>query len=326
MTQGSTLNLVKQILLFSRKAEQKQQPLQPYLIVKEAMKLLRATLPTTISIDERIDTACGVVLADPTNIHQIVMNLCTNAFHAIEKEKGSITVNLCRKELRTEDIVTPNISPGSFIELSIQDTGSGMNKKTIEKVFEPYFTTKEVGKGTGLGLAVVHGIVKSLNGFIKVESEPGKGTTFHVYIPAVKEDVITPIDDTEQKDFLGGTERILIVDDESVIVNMNTSMLERLGYMVTGTTSSVDALEKVRNHPDDFDLVITDQSMPNLSGVEMAQEIFKIKPDMPIVLCSGYSAVVTEKDALALGIKRYAIKPVDIKTLSKVVREVLDES
>ncbi len=318
-------DLVKQILLFSRKADQKKRPLQPHFIVKEALKLLRATLPATITIEERIDSTCGFILADPTNIHQIVMNLCTNAFHAIENEKGSLTVNLCRKELRNEDIVDSDVSPGPFIELSIKDTGRGMDKQTIKKVFEPYFTTKEVGHGTGLGLAVVHGIVNSLNGFIKVESEPGKGTTFHIYIPAVEEIVDTPVD-TEQKNIPRGTERILVIDDESIIVNLSTTILEGLGYTVTATTNSLEALEKVRANADDFDLIVTDQTMPNLSGVEMAQEILKIKPAMPIILCSGYSAVISEEGALALGIKKYLAKPVEWTKLAQIVREVLDEN
>ncbi len=317
--------LVKQILTFSRKADLQLHLFQPHLIIKEALKMLRSTLPTTIIIEEHIDPESGSILANPTNIHQIVVNLCTNAYHAMENEKGTLTVSLSRTEIRKEDSVESDVSPGPFIELSIQDTGQGMDKKTMARIFEPYFTTKDVGKGCGLGLAVIHGIVKSLHGFIRVESEFGKGSTFHVYIPALEEVAATSVT-IEQESIPGGTERILVVDDESIIVNMNAMILEQLGYTVTATTSSIEALEKIRTHADDFDLVITDQTMPNLSGVEMAQEILKIKPDMQIILCSGYSSVITEEGALALGIKKYAMKPVSLKILAQIVREVLDKN
>ncbi len=284
--------------------------------------MLRSTLPTTIAIEGHVDPECGSILADPTNIHQIVVNLCTNAYHAMENEKGTLTVTLSRTEIQKENSVESDVLPGPFVELSIKDTGQGMDKKTMARIFEPYFTTKDIGKGSGLGLAVLHGIVKTLHGFVRVESEPGKGSTFHVYIPALEEVAATSIK-IGQKSIPKGTERILVVDDESVIVSLNKAILERLGYTVTATTSSVEALEKVRTQGDEFDLVITDQTMPNLSGVEMAQEILKIKPNMPIILCSGYSSVITEEGALALGIKKYAIKPVDRTTLAQIVREVL---
>ncbi|MBU0664333.1 MAG: PAS domain S-box protein [Proteobacteria bacterium] len=315
--------LVKQILTFSRKADQQRYPFEPHLIIKEALKMLRSILPTTIAIEEHIDPESGSILADPTSIHQIMVNLCTNASHAIENEKGTLRVSLSRKEIQKVDSVESDVAPGPFVKLSIQDTGCGMDKKTMARIFEPYFTTKETGKGSGLGLAVVHGIVKTLHGFIEVESEPGKGTTVSVYIPALDEvTAISP--ETELKDLPGGTERILVIDDEPILVSLNTKMLERFGYRVTATTSSREALEKIRTQGDDFDLVITDQTMPNLSGAELAREILDIRPDMPIILCSGYSSLVTEEEVLALGIKKYTMKPVNIRTLAKIVREVLD--
>jgi len=317
--------LVKQILTFSRKADQKRHPFQPHLIIKEALKMLRSTLPTTIAIEEHIDPKCGSILANPTNIHQIVMNLCTNAYHAMENEKGTLTVSLSRTELRKEDIAESDVSPGPFIELSIQDTGQGMDTKTMARIFEPYFTTKDTGKGTGLGLAVIHGIVKTLHGFIQVESELGKGSTFQVYIPALEEVAATSVE-IEQKSIPMGTERILVVDDESSIVNLHKRVLELLGYTATATTSSKEALEKIRLNPDQFDLLITDQTMPELSGVELAEEVLKIKPNMPIILCTGYSSVITEEGALAIGIKKYARKPLDRPTLAKIVRQVLDDN
>ena len=318
-------DLVKQILAFSRKSDQQLQPLMPHLIVKEALKMLRSTLPTTISLEERIDPDCGLVLADQTNVHQIIVNLCTNAFHAMENEKGTLAVSICRKDIQAEDINESDVSPGPFVVLSVSDTGHGMDEETIGRVFEPYFTTKKVDKGTGLGLAVIHGIVKDYKGFIQVESELGKGSIFHVCIPALKEDSSTFVK-TEQNNDPRGTEQILIVDDESLIINLNTSILERLGYKVTATTNSQEALEKIRQYPDQFDLIITDQTMPDLSGVELAEEVLKIKPNMPIILCSGYSSAITKKGALAIGIKEYAEKPVGRKALSNIVRQVLDDN
>ena len=318
--------LVKQILTFSRKTEHQAQPLNPHLIVKEALKMLRSSLPTTISIQQDIDSECGLVLADPINIHQITMNLCTNALHAMENEKGSLGIRLTRKDVRADQIEESDVDPGSFIVLSISDTGHGMGPETIKRIFEPYFTTKEMGKGTGLGLAVIHGIIKEYNGFIKVASEPGQGTTFHVHIPALEEDGSMEDESADQGiPVPSGTERVLVVDDEVAIVNMNKVVLERLGYQVTGTTDSLDALEKIRTNPDQFDLIITDQTMPNMTGSELAQEVFRIKHNMPIILCTGYSSVLSEKDALSMGIKKYVRKPVDRTTLAKAVREVLDE-
>lgn len=320
-------DLVQQILTFSRKAESRRQPLQAHLIIKEALKMLRALLPTTLAIEEHIDPECGSILADPTNIHQIMVNICTNAFHAMENEKGTLTVNLCRQEIAKEDISESNVSPGPFIVLSVRDTGRGMNKEVMARIFEPYFTTKEMDKGSGLGLAVIHGIVKAHNGFIRVESELGQGTTFHVCIPAMAEThASTAPAYTDNKNLPRGTERILVVDDESSIVSLNTSILELLGYQVTATTDSEEALDILRAHAKDFDLVITDQTMPKLSGVELAQEILKIKTDMPIILCSGYSSIITEDSALVLGIKKFVMKPVDITELSRIVRQVLDEN
>ncbi len=313
--------LVKQILTFSRMTDHQLQPMIPNLIIKEALKMLRSSLPTTISIKEAIDTACGLILADPTNVHQIVMNLCTNAFHAMENEKGILTVNLYRKEIRAEDICESDVSAGPFVVLSVSDTGHGMDKITMERIFEPYFTTKEVGKGTGLGLAVIHGIIKDYKGFIRVESEPEKGTTFHVHFPALVK--IASTQEKTEEDVPTGTERILIVDDESSIVNLHKTVLQRLGYRVTATTNSEEALEKIRLHPEQFDLLITDQTMPGLSGFELAKKVLQIKPNIGIILSTGYSSAITEKEALAIGIKKYAEKPVDRTTLAKIVREVL---
>ena len=316
--------LVQQILTFSCKADQQRHNLQPHLIVQEALTQLRATLPTTISLEEHIDPACGSIHADQTSIQLVVVNICTNGWHAMENETGTLTVNLCRKEMCKEDLVGSDVLPGPFIKLSIQDTGWGMDKETLGRIFEPYFTTQDMSKCSGLGLAVVHGIVKSLHGFIEVESKPGKGSTFHVYIPALAETVATPAE-AGTNDIAKGRERILVVDDDFVIAEMNRRILELLGYTVAVTTSSKEALAQVRAHGDDFDLVLTDQCMPNLSGVELAREIVRIRPDLPIILCSGYISNVTKEEALACGIRKYVMKPVELSTLSRIVREVLDE-
>ncbi len=276
----------------------------------------------SINFVEDVDPECGKVQVDPTQLHQVVMNLCTNAFQAMAEQKGTLKVSLQRVEIDGEEVAgEPTTFTGPFIVLSVSDTGCGMDQVTKERIFDPYFTTKEIGEGTGLGLAVIHGIIESCNGFIKVESEPGQGTTFQVYIPALEETVAAPRQDTGKNRVLpAGTERIMVVDDEDAILKLHETLLKRLGYKVTSTTDSRVALAKIRNHPEQFDLIITDQSMPNLSGVELAREVLKIKPMMPIVLCTGYSSIISEKEALALGIKKYAKKPVAIKELAEIVR------
>ncbi len=319
--------LVQQILTFSRKSDHQLEPIAPYLIIREALKMLRSSLPTTIAIQEDIDTECGKIMADPTNIHQIIVNLCTNSLHAMEDEKGVLKVSLQRKDVGAEEItVEKGVSPGPFIVLEVNDTGQGMNKETRDRVFEPYFTTKEVGKGTGLGLAVIHGIVQDYHGFIRVKSELGKGTTFSIHIPALQQEILTTNETETTEPLPTGTERILVVDDESIIVSMNKTILERLGYKVSATINSLDALEKIRTDPDQFDLIITDQTMPNLTGAELAQEILKIKHTIPIILFTGYSSVLTEEDALVIGIKKYVRKPVNRTILAQLVRQVLDEN
>jgi two-component system cell cycle sensor histidine kinase/response regulator CckA len=318
--------LVKQILTFSRKDNDHiNMPLLPQHIVKEVLRMMRASLPTTIKIKKDIDPNCSAILAEPTQIHQIIVNLCTNAFHSIENEQGTIFVQLSNKTLGLEDIgPDQDLSPGSFVELVVKDTGCGMDSTVIDRIFEPYFTTKDVGKGSGIGLAVVHGIVKSYGGLIKVESEIGKGSTFRLYFPSTTEQK----QEEEEKETEGipsGTERILVVDDEDIITNFLKAILERLGYTVTSHTSSIEALEDFRSRPSEIDLVITDQTMPNMSGSELSKELFKVRYDIPIIICTGYSSVISENKAKEIGISRFATKPITITDLAKTVREVLDE-
>ena len=315
--------LVKQILTFSRQkdGELKLMKMQP--IIKEALKLIRSTIPTTIEIKQDIQPDCGAIKADPTQIHQIVMNLATNAYHAMEATGGEMNIKLEKIELEESVLFNPDIKPGPFACFSISDTGKGMDYELIEKIFDPFFTTKETGKGTGMGLSVVHGIVKKMNGAIKVYSEPDKGTQFHVYLPlaeAVKEQQIINVEASIQ----GGTEHILLVDDEKAIIEMEQSILERLGYKVTSRSCSVEALEAFRTAPDKFDMVITDMSMPNMSGAKLSTELAKIRPGIPVLLCTGFSETMSEEKAASLGIKGFLFKPVVMKDLAHKIREVLD--
>ena len=319
--------LVKQILTYSRKETHKLEPLNPQSIIKESLKLLRATLPANIEIREDIEGENNSILADPTKIQQIIINLCTNALHSMEETGGVLTVTLAHKNLQESDLpLNSNTSPGEFLKLVVSDTGQGLDKKTIDRIFDPYFTTKEVGKGTGLGLSVIDGIVKDYKGFIEVDSTPGKGSSFNVYLPISQEASIlkdsTPVG---IKEFSSpANKHILIVDDELLLVKVNKRRLENLGYKVTATTDSKDALEKVREQKEQFDLIITDQTMPGLTGADLAQEVLKLHPDMPIIMCTGHSDIISERDALALGIKKYIFKPIQGDELVNAVREVLN--
>ncbi|RPH39281.1 MAG: response regulator, partial [Desulfobulbaceae bacterium] len=315
--------LVKQILAFSRQAETEHMPLQPAAIIKEAIKMLRSSLPSTIIIRQDIDKDAGPVFADPTQIHQILMNLCTNAFHAMETTGGTLSVSLKGKTLSRKDLVNePQAEPGNFVHLSVSDTGAGIPPEIRERIFDPYFTTKETGKGTGMGLSIVHGIVKSYGGFISCHSTPGQETIFQVFLPVMTE-INLPAEMMEQPLQLGN-ERILFIDDEEMLVEMGQNLLERLGYRVTVRTSSLDALTTFQNQPDQFDLVITDQTMPGITGSDLARRMLQIRPDLPIILCTGFSNLISEEKARSLGIKGFALKPLAKKDIAALIRKVLD--
>jgi len=317
-------DLVKQILAFSHQSSKELKPLKVQLVIKEVLKLIRSSIPTTIEIKQYISSKCGYVLADPTQIHQIAVNLMTNAFHAMEDEGGMLEVTLKEVELGIDDLKDQSMTPGAYVCLKVADTGHGMDQSVISRIFEPYFTTKESGKGTGLGLAVVHGIVKSYKGDIRVYSEPGEETAFHVYLPVIKSQFET--EKTEAiKPVPRGTERILLVDDEEPIVCMEKQMLERLGYDVTERTSSIEALEAFRASPDKFDLVITDMTMPNMTGVQLALKLLEIRPDIPIIICTGFSTKIDHPKAKEFGIRGFVMKPVVMSELGKKIREVLDQ-
>lgn len=315
--------LVKQILAFSRHSETDLVPLQPAPIVKEALALLRSSLPTTIDIKRDIDSDAGVVLADPTQIHQIVINLCTNAFHAMETAGGTLTVSLHQRKFTSEDLLkTPQLQPGTYIQLSVKDTGSGISPEIKKKIFEPFFTTKEVGKGTGMGLAMIHGIVESYGGSITCESEMGKGSVFHILLPIVDGSALQQHDSSAKMPT--GDEHILLIDDEQILLDVGRRMLEYLGYKVTEVADSVEAYTIFREQPDAFDLVITDQTMPKMTGVELSQRFLQIRPDIPIILCTGYSSIISEGQAEAQGIKGFAMKPLAMRDIGSLIRRVLD--
>jgi PAS domain S-box-containing protein len=312
--------LVQHILTFSRESKRERSPLQIQMIVKEVLKLMRATLPTTIEIHQHIQDA-GMILADPSQVHQIVMNLCTNAYHAMEEKGGVLQVGLASVEIGDQDDI--NINPGKYVRLMVSDTGHGMDNDIIAKIFDPYFTTKEVGKGTGLGLSVVHGIVKDYGGDIRVYSAPGRGTTFYVYFPKTRDEFKTTENPQEIRP-MTGKERILVVDDEDQIVLMVKQMLESLGYQITGVTSSLKALELFTRYPDGYDLVITDQTMPHMVGSKMAKQMMEIRPGIPIILCSGFSEAVTANNVKEIGIRKFIMKPIIKYEMAKVIRDILD--
>ncbi|MFZ5433334.1 MAG: PAS domain S-box protein [Calditrichota bacterium] len=316
-------DLVRQILTFSRQSEQERKPVRIHTVVKEALKLMRASLPVTIEIHEDIDRNCGAILADPSRIHQVLMNLCTNAFHAMRESGGVLEIKLGNVEVDNELVKTrPNLHVGRYVRLTVGDTGHGMDGRTIERIFEPFFTTKEVGEGTGLGLSVVHGIIMDHGGDISVYSEPGRGTTFHIYLPIVEEDRKPEILDDETT--AHGTENVLFVDDNREIAYMGKRMLERLGYKVTVRTSSVEALEAFRARPKRYDVVITDQTMPHMTGDQLARELVLIRPDIPIVLITGFSETISSKTNGRSGIRQFVMKPIVLHELSQAIRKAID--
>lgn len=316
--------LVRQILTFSRQGEQERKPVQMATVIEEVLKLLRSTLPTTIEIHQNITTSPdgGMVMADPTQIHQVLMNLGTNAAHAMRGHGGALSVSLSDINADASLVALhPDLPPGPCVRLTVGDTGHGMEADVKERIFDPYFTTKKVGEGTGIGLAVVQGIIRSHSGAISVYSEPEKGTTFHIFLPKIT-DKTTRAAHTDDS-LCGGSERILFVDDECVLVELGQELLEALGYNVTARTSSREALELFRAKPDDFDLVITDMTMPGLTGRELAGELLKIRPDIPIIMCSGFTEFINANEARDAGISEFLMKPYVTSRMAQVIRKAL---
>lgn len=316
-------DLIKQILTFSRQAEGSTEPLSVHLVVSEALKFLRSSIPTSIDLKQNIDKNCGKILANATQIHQVVMNLCTNAYHAMEEKGGVLEVSLSRR-VQAESDREIGLPPGEYVCLTVQDSGHGMDEKTKEKIFEPYFTTKKAGKGTGLGLAMVHGIVANHGGAIGVRSEVGKGTLFTVYFPAVAQDAAGGVGSVLAQSLPEGSERVLVVDDEPQILQLHRSMLESLGYTVLGANGSLEAMQLLQADPSCCDLVLTDMTMPDMNGLDLARKIADLRPDLPVLLCTGFSELVDESRAKQAGIRQFFFKPVLRADLAKGVRRVLD--
>ena len=318
-------DLVAHILTFSRKSEKQMKPLLIQPIVKETLKLLRSTIPTSIQFQADIRET-GAVVADPTQIHQVMMNLCTNAYHAMQETGGLLRVIVGEAEVAPGvNGAPPDAAPGRYATIAVADTGAGIEKEAIDRIFEPYYTTKEQGKGTGLGLAVVHGIVAEHGGFITVESNVGKGSAFTLYFPVLEaaeaEAAAAPAESRP-----GGTERVLFVDDDKSIADMVRQMLVRMGYDVAVRYSSLDAMELFRNRPDDFDVVITDMTMPNMTGDRLARRIREIRPDIPVIICTGYSERIDPKKAREMGAAALLMKPVLKNQLSDAIRGALDKA
>jgi CheY-like chemotaxis protein len=318
---GRAKELVRQILAFSRQGESELVPVKVSLIVNEALKLLRASLPATIKIRHNIKSHLSV-LTDPTNIHQVLMNLCTNASFAMQADGGVLEVSLNDVDLDADFAGQhPDVKPGKFIRLMVKDTGCGMTPEATERIFDPFFTTKKVGQGTGMGLSVVHGIIKSHGGTILVESSPGKGSAFSVFLPAIETEVADQANQAQL--VITGNERILFVDDEDFQADIGKRMLGRLGYRVTAKTSSVEALDLFRQTPDEFDLVITDMTMPDMTGDVLARKLISIRPDIPIIACTGYSERINPDIVKEIGIKEMAMKPVVMKDIAQMIQRVL---
>ncbi len=316
--------LVKQILAFSRQGASDKISMQPSTILKESLKLLRSSIPTTIAIRNDIAADCGVILADPTQFQQIVMNLCTNAYHAMENSGGTMLVSLKRREIPFEELQGEgNQLPGPYVVLSVRDTGVGIAADVKERIFDPYFTTKEIGKGTGMGLAMIHGIVKSHGGFIRCQSLLGQGSTFEVFLPITEGQF--SVSEESHDSISGGNEHLLLVDDEQVLLDMNASMLRRLGYRVTEKANSFEALAAFTADPQGFDLVLSDQTMPGLTGEHLARRILALRPHIPILLCTGYSNLISEEKVKALGIRGLAMKPLAKRDVAALIRQALDQ-
>ena len=316
-------NLVGQILTFSRVTELERRPVDVTSITKEAIKLLRATIPSIIEIRRKTAPDVHAVLADPTQIHQVLINLCTNAAHAMREMGGVLGVELENVEITPEMTHSRlDVSPGLYVLLTVSDTGVGIAPEVIDRIFDPFFTTKVKGEGTGLGLSVVYGIVKEFGGSITVQSEPGAGSTFRVYLPAITD--MTEAGVETGAPIAGGNERILFVDDEKILMEMGRDILEELGYRVTAIPNSKQALELFRTQPDQFDLVMTDMTMPGMTGADLSQEILQIRPDLPIILCTGLSEIITEEKAMAMGIREFVMKPLNLRSIAELVRRALE--
>ena len=315
-------DLVQQILMFARKGDQEKKPLYIHHITKEALKLLRASIPTNIEIKQHIAKRSDPILGSPIQLHQVIMNLCTNAYHAIrEKETGCIDIRLFEQIIDQSNISQfPNIRDGKYICMTVKDTGVGMDDVTRQQIFDPFFTTKEPGEGTGMGLSVVHGIVIDHGGYIYVQSDKNVGTEFHVLFPSIDSPVVNDKQEISLESFRGNGEHILLVDDELDVVKALEHMLKKLGYKVTSQLSSTKTLEIFNQNPDCFDLLLTDQSMPLMTGLVLSKKILDIRPNLPVIVSSGYSNQLTQEIIEGTGIKDIILKPVTLRELGEIIK------
>ncbi|MDA8133022.1 MAG: PAS domain S-box protein [Desulfobacteraceae bacterium] len=317
-------DLVQQILTFSRKSTHEKKPLRIYIVVKEALKLLRASIPSTIEIREHFNSRARI-MADAVKIHQVVMNLCTNAYHAMRESGGVMTVGLTEIDNLEEhmDGLHGKTFSGPHVRLEVRDTGVGMDQDTINKIFEPYYTTKEAGKGTGLGLAVVHGIIEEHQGYITVHSKPGQGTCFNIFLPITSENEEILSEPPGKKTLLKGGGHILLVDDEKSILESTSDLLQYQGYQVTSFSNGADAYKEFEKNPDRFDVIVSDMTMPGMTGDILSQKILALRPNLPIFLCSGYSENLSERRLMEIGIRKFFQKPVIPHELAFEIQEIL---
>jgi CheY-like chemotaxis protein len=316
-------NLVRQILAFSRRQDQERRPVDMCLIVNEAVKLLRAIVPTTIDLKISVPADAHIVEADPTRIHQVIINLCTNAAQAMEAGGGVLEIEVSSMQLDAHNQDRyPDTAPGRYVRIKVRDTGPGIDPQSMQRIFDPFFTTKEVGKGTGMGLAVAHGIVKDHGGSITAYSRPGKGATFYVLIPHASGKMVEK-NEAPPEIQRGGGGTVLLIDDEEMLVDLGTTILKTLGYRVVSSTSSPEALKAFTADPQNFDAVITDFTMPYLTGYELAQEFLRIRADIPIILCTGFSSQISEEQAQAAGIRAFVMKPYNMHEIAATLQAVL---
>jgi PAS domain S-box-containing protein len=317
--------LVNQILTFSRQKEQVRESLRFQDVVEDALALLRRTIPSTIEIRSRIAADCRPVHGDRTQLDQVIVNLCTNAYQAMREQGGLLEVELAEATIPRAAVgETVSPEPGAYVRLVVRDNGPGMERAIRERVFEPYFTTKPVREGTGMGLAIVHGIVSAMGGAIRVESAPGRGATFEVLLPVVGERSAGESEGIGERDDLAGRERVLFVDDEEAIIQLGRMSLEAFGYRVTTFTDSVAAFAAFREDPASFDVVVTDETMPQMTGHELARRLLRLRPGLPIILCTGFSETINEERAKQEGIREYVLKPVTMDTLARAIRRACD--
>ncbi len=316
-------DLVQQILAFSRQSDQDREPLAVPVVVQEVLTLLRASLPTTIGMRQHITSDRGIVLTNRTQIYQIVMNLCTNAEYAMRETGGRLEIGVDTFEVDASFAACHcHLRPGPYVRVTVWDTGPGIAPDVLTRIFDPFFTTKNVGEGTGMGLAIVHGIVTSHSGAITVESARGEGATFAIYLPQIDETAVQETDPVEEE-VQQGKGCVLFVDDEDMLARLGQSMLERLGYEVVARTSSVEALAAFQAMPQQFDLVITDQTMPHMTGEHLAVALRRIRPDIPIILCTGFSHIIDAEKAQAAGIDAFCMKPLVTRDLAVTIQQVL---